>query len=226
MHSSANKVKLPNIEEIEKLRGNYIDEAQEEAKTVDIEAMIRETQKKCDSIIADAQKKADAIEAQAKHDAEILKKQNAELGYQDGLSRGQMEISAQLDEQHAEFERQMDAMANYREQMFVAVKEHLKDCLKLLCRKIIFREYNEDDAVINEMISHYYSIIKDRTNLVLTVSKEDYSKLNLDTLKNKGIEIKVDETFVHGDLIISCDAEGINFGLNEQIEKMQDSIGA
>ena len=224
MHSSANKVKLPCIEDIERLHSEVLPEPEEEVK-VDIDAIIDEAQKQCDRMIADAKERAEHIIEQAKADGEIIRDNKAKEGYDVGKARGEEEMERALTEHNEEFARQIHALANYREQMFVSLKEHLIDCLKLLARKIILREYSENDSVINEMIDHYYGMIKDRTNLVLRVSREDYNKINLQTLENRGVEIKVDDTFSHGDLVISCDAEGINFGLNEQLDKIEGSIG-
>lgn len=222
MHSLA-KVKLPSIEEIEKFHSELDDDIEEEA--VDTAQMIRDAQKECDRIIAAAQEKAVAIEQQAKAEAAKLKEMQSNLGYIDGKSKGEKEMLAVLEEHNAEFAREIEALKGYREQMFEAVKGNVIECLQLLCRKIIFKEFDEDDQVINAMIDHYYYIIKERSNLVIKVSKEDYDKLDMAQMKSRDIEVKIDETFSHGDLTISCDAEGINFGLEEQLDKMESSIG-
>lgn len=227
MHSSANRVRLPGIEDIEKYHGDYEDAIEEDL--ADPRELIREAKEECERMIAKAVAEADRITEKAKAEGEKLKEAQANLGYIEGKNKGEKEMETLMnqliEEQKAEFAREVAAIKGYREQMFEAVKGHVIECLKLLCKKIIFREYKDDDFIINTMIDHYYYMIKDRSNLVLTVSHEDYRKLDMMSLESKGIKVKVDETFMHGDLTISCDAEGINFGLNEQIEKAGSSIG-
>lgn len=224
MHSSASRVKLPSIEEIEKIKGEFNDEA-EDGQAIDTESMIREAKAECEKIIAQAHENAVSIEERAKKEAEMLKEAQSNLGYIEGKNKGEKEMAAVLEEHKAEFAREIDALKNYREQMFEAVKGNVVECLKLLCKKIIFHEYEDDNTIINNMIDHYYYMIKDRSNLVLKVSREDYAKLDMAQLESRGIEVKVDETFTHGDLVISCDAEGIDFGLSGQLEKAESSIG-
>ena len=117
------------------------------------------------------------------------------------------------------------ATLKYYASIFEALKKHFIECLKLVCKKIILGEFDENSQIINDMIDKYYYMIKDRSSIVLKVSQEDYFKLDMITMEGRGIKVMVDETFKNGDMIISCDAEGINFGIEEQIHKMENAIG-
>lgn len=226
MRSSLNTVRLPNMEEIERLRGEAEETSQEEeTNEVDIQEMIHQAKRQCEDMISAAKEQAEDILEQARQDGEKLKAQQSNVGYVEGKTQGEREMIAVLQKHNQEFDKEIQALSSYREQMFDAVKQNVVECLQMLCKKIIFREYDRDDEVINAMIDHFYGMIKERSELVIRVSEEDYSKLNLSAMEKRGISIKIDDTFRHGDLMISCDAQSIDFGLEGQLDKATGAIG-
>ena len=78
-----------------------------------------------------------------------------------------------------------------------------------------------DKGLAHSSFTDFYYLCR----TVLVKNEGDYDKLDMAQMKSRDIEVKIDETFSHGDLTISCDAEGINFGLEEQLDKMESSIG-
>ncbi|MBQ9624504.1 MAG: hypothetical protein IJR47_00195 [Clostridia bacterium] len=228
MSSSAKRIKLPGIDEIQKFHGEYDVMADVEATTnivIDPEEVIREAKLEAEQIIAKAHEKAVSIEESAKKEAEKLKEVQGNIGYIEGKSSAEKEVMISIEQDRAAVEREIEALRSYRDEMFEVIKKHFVDCLKLVSKKIILREFDENSQIINDMIDKYYYMIKDRSSIVLKVSKDDYFKLDMIAMEGRGIKVMVDETFKKGDMIITCDAEGINFGLEEQIHKMENSIG-
>lgn len=223
MHSSHNTIRLPSIEDIERFHGELNEE--ESGQDVDIDGMIREAQKERDRILSAAHEEAARTLERAKADGEKLRASQGNLGYLEGKQRGEAEAKAALEEQRAEFQQEMDTLHSYREQMFDAVKRNVAECISMLCKKIIMRDFDRDDQVVMDMIDYFYGLIKERSELVIRVSQDDFNKLDMSVIDKRGISVKVDEAFFHGDLMISCDAQSINFGLEQQFEKIDEALG-
>ncbi len=214
------KVKLPTLEDMNMLnRGEedelYIDDPQQELAVAKSEAL---------SIIADANKSADAIVSQAIEKAAILRKEKMDEGVQRGNELAETIQREMRSGMKKQFETQMNTLVYDMEEMFNEFKTNLVNTVCFVAKKVIYKEFEENDEVINTLINTHLQEIKDRTQIKVHVSKDDYDKLNLSLFDNVEHSIVVEDRYKSGEMSITCDCEEINFSIDSQLGKIESAI--
>lgn len=207
-------------------------QAEDPADNIDAELEMKQRQlEKLQARMEEEKQKAARFLEEAKEEAQRLYEKAVDEGFKAGYAKAQ---SRAADERHAEKETlagAIKALGEAKNALYDEMEDGLLDLARCIAQHIIKTELQENGEAYKNIVRNLIVTLKNQSNIVLKVSKNEYEKFFADPagdlaaeINGSGIRVMQDITLQSGDCFVETEYGYVNAGIKTQLNRLEFAL--
>lgn len=210
--------------------GAFFDE--EEKKEAETEEEIRQRELRLlEEEIKRAKSRAEAILCEAGEQAEKIKQEAGEEGYAAGLAKASSRAEEERAQEKKSLAGALTALCAAADDLYAEMENGVLDLALYIAEHILKTEIKDNDDAYKNMVQTMLVGVRNQSNIVLKVSKEEFERFFADqegemwdVLKNTGITVVQDISLKSGNCFVETEFGYMDAGILTQLKRLEYSM--
>ena len=238
---TASFVVLPRLEDMmQKLEKensalqNLEEEIQAEEPTEDIDAELEFKKKlleKMQAQVEEEKQKALRFLDEAKEEAQRLYEKAVNEGFKAGYAKAQSQMAEERHSEKNQLAAALKMLSAAKDALHDEMEDGLLDLARCIAEHIIKTELAGNDEVYKNIVRGLIVTLKNQSNIILKVSKNEYEKFFANPtgdlaaeINSSGIRVMQDMSLQSGDCFVETEYGYINAGIKTQLNRLEFAL--